>query len=99
MVVGEIAGNLSATPRESTNLIDVYFLSPDPAIAPHVLNTAAAELRRRGAKRVGRRATADIEFIEQRLESARRGAPCPRSPRPRPAGHRRRGSPATPEGR
>ena len=72
MVVGEIAGNLSATPRESTNLIDVYFLSPDPAIAPHVLNAAAAELRRRGAERVGRRATADIEFIEQRLDSARR---------------------------
>jgi succinoglycan biosynthesis transport protein ExoP len=71
-VVGEIAGNLSAAPRESTNLVDVYFLAPDPVIAPLVLNATAAELRSRGAERVSRRATADIDFVEQRLDSARR---------------------------
>ena len=38
----EIVANLSATPRESTNLIDVYFLAPDPIVVPRVLNVAAA---------------------------------------------------------
>ena len=70
-VVAEITGNLSATQREDTNLIDAYFLSSDPVIVPRVLNAVAAELRRRGAERVARRATADIEFVEQRLDSAR----------------------------
>ena len=53
MVVGEIMGNLSAAPRQSTNLIDVYFLAPDQIIAPRILNAAAAELRQRGAERAG----------------------------------------------
>ncbi len=70
-VVGEISDNLAATPRENTNLIDVFFLAPDAIIAPQVLNAAALELRYRGAERVARRATADIEFVEQRLDSAR----------------------------
>lgn len=69
--VAEISGNLSATPRENTNLIDVYFLAPDEVIAPQVLNSVASELRQRGAERVARRATADIDFVEQRLDSAR----------------------------
>jgi polysaccharide biosynthesis transport protein len=68
---GEIQENLSATPRASTNLIDVYFISPDRVIAPRILNLAGSELRQRGAERVARRATADIDFVEQRLDSAR----------------------------
>ena len=56
IVTAEIVGNLSASPRESTNLIDVYFLALDSIIVPHVLNVAAAELRKRGADRVARRA-------------------------------------------
>ena len=71
MVVGEIMGNLSAAPRQSTNLIDVYFLAPDQIIAPRTLNAAAAELRQRGPERAARRATRDINFVEQRLDSAR----------------------------
>ena len=71
IVTAEIVGNLSASPRESTNLIDVYFLALDSIIVPHVLNVAAAELRKRGADRVARRATADIDFVGQRLDSAR----------------------------
>ena len=70
-VAGEIMGNLSAAPRQSTNLIDVYFLAPDRIIVPRILNAAAAKLRRRGAERAARRATADIDFVEQRLDSAR----------------------------
>ena len=70
-VAGEIMGNLSAAPRQSTNLIDVYFLAPDRIIVPRILNAAAAELRQRGAERAARRATADIDFVEQRLDSAR----------------------------
>lgn len=68
---GEITDNLTATPRQSTNLIDVYFIGPDRALAPRVLNLAAGELRIRGAQRVQQRATSDISFIEQRLDSAR----------------------------
>ena len=71
VAAGEIQENLSATPRASTNLIDVYFISPDRVIAPLVLNLVGSELRQRGAERVARRATADIDFVEQRLDSAR----------------------------
>jgi succinoglycan biosynthesis transport protein ExoP len=71
VAAGEIQENLSATPRASTNLIDVYFISPDPVVAPRILNLVASELRQRGAERVARRATADIDFVEQRLDSAR----------------------------
>ena len=70
-VASEIMNNLSATPRANTNLIDVYFLAPDPLIVPRILNLTATELRQRGAERAARRATADIDFIEQRLDSAR----------------------------
>jgi succinoglycan biosynthesis transport protein ExoP len=71
VAAGEIQENLSATPRASTNLIDVYFISPDRVIAPRILNVAGAELRQIGAQRVSRRATADIDFVEARLDSAR----------------------------
>ena len=70
-VASEVMGNLSAAPRRSTNLIDVYFLAPDEVIAPRILNAAVAELRQRGAERAARRATGDINFVEQRLDSAR----------------------------
>ena len=70
-VVSEVTDNLSAAPRASTNIIDVYFIAQDTLIVPRILNAVAAELRRRGAERVARRATADIDFVEQRLDSAR----------------------------
>ena len=70
-VAAEIMNNLSAAPRLNTNLIDVYFLAPDEVIVPSILNVAVVELRQRGAERAARRATADINFVEQRMDSAR----------------------------
>ncbi len=71
VAAAEVTDNLSATSRENTNLIDAFYLSPDPVLAPGILNVAAHELRLWGARRVAQRASTDISFIEQRLDSAR----------------------------
>jgi len=42
-VVGELS--FSATPRESTNIVDVSLVHPDPVLAPRALNTAGSALR------------------------------------------------------
>ncbi|HEX9885631.1 MAG TPA: polysaccharide biosynthesis tyrosine autokinase, partial [Longimicrobiales bacterium] len=71
-VAGEITGALTASPRgESTNIIDVFYVSPDPVLAPRVLNAMAAELRDRGARRVAQQAAQSIVFIEDNLDSIR----------------------------
>lgn len=70
-VVGEVSASLSANPRENTNLIDVTYVSEDPVVAPDVLNTAAAELRLMGARKVAAQAAGDMRFIEEQLDSAR----------------------------
>lgn len=67
-VAGEIA--FSAGQRESTNIIDVSLVHPDPYIVPQVLNQAGVALREKGAERVRESARADMEFIETRLEDA-----------------------------
>lgn len=51
-VVGEVRNNISASPREDTNIIDVTYTSPDPVLAPRVLNEAAEALRDYGARKV-----------------------------------------------
>jgi hypothetical protein len=43
--VGRITGSISATPRESTSIIDASFTGEDPVLAPRVLNVAAQALR------------------------------------------------------
>ena len=70
-LIGEVAGNIAAVPKENTNVIDVYYQSTDPAIADDILNAAALELREIGARRVSDRARTDIDFIEQQLDSVR----------------------------
>ena len=62
--------SLSATPRESTNIIDVQLVHPDPVLTPLILNRAAAALRERGAERVRASANADVDFIQVQLDSA-----------------------------
>ena len=71
-VAGEIRNNISATPRENTNIIDVTFTHPDPVLAPRILNQAAQALRHYGARRVSVAASQDVSFIEEQLDSARR---------------------------
>lgn len=69
-VVPEVRGGLSATPRESTDIIDARYTSPDPVLAPEVLNAAAHALREYGARRVSAQARQDVRFIEEQLDSA-----------------------------
>jgi capsular exopolysaccharide synthesis family protein len=66
-VTGELA--FSATPREATNIIDVSLIHPDQVLAPQLLNAAGHALREKGAERVRRSAQADIQFIDERLDS------------------------------
>lgn len=67
-VLGEIS--FSAAPRESTNIIDVSLVHPDPALVAPILNQAGRALREKGADRVRKSAHADIDFINERLDSA-----------------------------
>jgi tyrosine-protein kinase Etk/Wzc len=67
-VQGEIA--FSASPRENTNIIDVSLVHPDPVLVPRILNAAGTALRDKGAERVRSSAEANIEFINQMLDSA-----------------------------
>ena len=67
-VQGEVA--CSAAPRESTNIIDVSLIHPDPLLVPGILNYAGLALREKGAERVRQQARADIDFINERLDSA-----------------------------
>ena len=67
-VLGEIS--FSAAPRESTNIIDVSLVHPDPVLVAPILNQAGRALREKGAERVRKSARADIDFINERLDSA-----------------------------
>ena len=69
-VLGEVQGRLAAAALESTNIIRVSYRSPDPILAPKILNAATAALQSFGADRVRLRAERDLAFIEQRLDSA-----------------------------
>lgn len=71
-VVSEIRGNLAASDRENTNIIDATYTSPDSVLASKILNQAAQSLRRYGARKVSVAASQDVRFIEQQLDSARR---------------------------
>jgi capsular exopolysaccharide synthesis family protein len=69
----EVAAELSfsAVPRESTNIVDVALVHPDPLLVPRALNAAGHVLRDKGADRVRQAARDDIAFIEERIASAR----------------------------
>jgi capsular exopolysaccharide synthesis family protein len=70
--LGAVQGEASfaATPRVNTNIIDVSLIHPDPVLVPGILNYAGIALREKGAERVRQQARADIEFINERLDSA-----------------------------
>lgn len=70
-VVGEVRNNVSAGPRENTNIIDVTYTSADPVLAPKILNAAGDALREYGARKVSVAASQDVNFIEEQLDSAR----------------------------
>lgn len=63
--------SFSAVPRESTNIVDVALVHPDPLLVPRALNAAGHVLRDKGADRVRQAARDDIAFIEERIASAR----------------------------
>lgn len=70
-VIEEIQPHIWGEPREGTNLIDVRFATLDSLLAPRVTNVWAAALRDQGAKRVRERASRDVGFIQEQLDSAR----------------------------
>ena len=66
----QVRRGITAIARESTNIIDASFTGPDPGLASRILDQAAVALRRYGALRVSGQASREVEFIEQRLDSA-----------------------------
>ena len=69
-VQGEVQGRLSAESLQSTNIVYVGFRGSDPVLAPKILNGATAALQGFGRDRVRDRAQRELDFIEQRLDSA-----------------------------
>ena len=69
-VLGEVQGRLSAQSLESTNIVFVGYRGPDPILAPKILNAATAALQGFGRDKVRDRAQRELDFIEQRLDSA-----------------------------
>ena len=68
--INGVRSGLSAGARESTNIIDVAFTGDDPDMSRQTLGAAAAALREYGARRVASQASREVQFIEQRLDSA-----------------------------
>ncbi len=66
----EVRRGLNALARESTNIIDASYTGSDPGLVPSILESAAGALRGYGAARVAQQASREVEFIEQRLDSA-----------------------------
>ena len=69
-VQGEVQGRLTAESLEQTNIVHVAYRGPDPLLAPKILNGATAALQGFGRDRVRERAQRELDFIEQRLDSA-----------------------------
>lgn len=66
----EVRRGLNAIARESTNIIDASYTGADSGLVPSILEAAALALREYGAARVAEQASREVEFIEQRLDSA-----------------------------
>ena len=69
-VQGEVQGRLAAESLEQTNIVHVAYRGADPVLAPKILNGATAALQSFGRDRVRDRAQRELDFIEQRLDSA-----------------------------
>ncbi len=69
-VQGEVQGRLVAGSLEQTNIVQVAYRASDPLLAPKILNEATAALQSRGRDRVRDGAQRELDFIEQRLDSA-----------------------------
>ena len=69
-VQGEVQGRVGAAALERTNIVRVSYRSPDPILAPKILNAATAALQGFGEARIRRQAERDLEFIRQRFDSA-----------------------------
>jgi uncharacterized protein involved in exopolysaccharide biosynthesis len=66
----EVQGRLAGQSLEQTNIIHVAYRGPDPVLAPKILDGATAALQSFGRDRVRDGAQRELEFIEQRLDSA-----------------------------
>ncbi|MBI4521835.1 MAG: hypothetical protein HY701_13420, partial [Gemmatimonadetes bacterium] len=68
---GIVRGQLAATPRQNTNIIDATYTSSDPVLAPLILNATAEALRAYGAERMRVSSSAEARFIEDQLVQSR----------------------------
>jgi len=64
-----IPGGIRATPRENTNIMDIWLVFTDPVLTDDVLNVASHELRQVGAQRVSSQANRDITFLQTQVDS------------------------------
>ena len=69
-VQNEVLGRVGAESVESTNIVSLGFQGPDPIMAPRILNGATAALQEFGREKVRDQAQRELDFIEQRLDSA-----------------------------
>ena len=69
-VLGEVQGRVSAESLQSTNIVYVRYRGPDPILGPKILDAATAALQNFGRDRVREGAQNELNFIEQRLDSA-----------------------------
>ena len=69
-VQNEVLGRLGAESVESTNIVSLGYRGPDPILAPKILNGATTALQGFGRDQVRDRAQRELDFIEQRLDSA-----------------------------
>ena len=70
VVQNEVLGRLGAESVESTNIVSLGYRGPDPILAPKILNGATTALQGFGRDQVRDRAQRELDFIEQRLDSA-----------------------------
>ena len=69
-VQNEVLGRLGAESVDLTNLVSLGYRGGDPILAPKILNAATAALQNFGREKIRVRAQRQLDFIEQRLDSA-----------------------------
>ena len=69
-VQNEVLGRLGAESIDLTNLVSLGYRGGDPILAPKILNAATAALQSFGREKIRVTAQRQLDFIEQRLDSA-----------------------------
>jgi len=68
--ISDLAENLQARPRESTDAVEVEFVSTDPLFSQRVVNRAVEVFRERAAEQARRESLRRRAFLEEQLSQA-----------------------------